>query len=48
MSISATLDRAICAALDWLDWVQDAHPTATMVGFIALTVAGFTVVGTLE
>ena len=48
MSISATLDRALCEALDWMDWFQDAHPTAAILGLVALSVAGFTIAGTLE
>lgn len=48
MSVTATIDRAVCAALDWADWFQDAHPTAAILALIALAVAGFTVAGTLE
>lgn len=44
MSISDT----ICAVSDWLDWFQDAHPTAAVVALLALAVAGFTIAGTLE
>ena len=48
MSLAACIDRALCAALDWMDWFQDAHPTAAVLGLVALSVAGFTIAGTLE
>ena len=46
--MASILDRALCAALDWMDWFQDAHPTAAVLGLVALAVVGFTVAGTLE
>lgn len=43
-----SISNALCAVSDWLDWFQDAHPTAAVVALIALAVAGFTIAGTLE
>lgn len=43
-----SISNALCAVSDWLDWFQDAHPTAAVLGFTVLVVAGYTVAGTLE
>lgn len=43
-----SISNALCAVSDWLDWFQDAHPTAATVAFLALAVVGFTIAGTLE
>lgn len=48
MSVTAMLGRALCAASEWLDRFQEAHPTAAVLGFTVLVVAGYTVAGTLE
>lgn len=46
--MAGIIDRALCALWDWLGWVQEAHPTATLVGFDVLLVVGMALVGTLE
>lgn len=43
-----SISNALCAVSDWLDWFQDAHPTAATVALLALAVVGFTIAGTLE
>lgn len=43
-----SISNALCAVSDWLDWFQEAHPTAAVLGFTMLVVAGYTVAGTLE
>ncbi len=48
MSVTVCIDRALCAALDWTDRFQDAHPTAAIALLMALAVVGFTIAGTLE
>lgn len=48
MSVAAIIDRALCAASDWADRFQDAHPTAAVLAFTVLTVLAYGVVGALE
>lgn len=48
MSVTACIGRALCALDDWLDWFQDAHPTAAVVALMALVVLAYGVVGALE
>lgn len=48
MSVTACIGRALCALNGWLDWFQDAHPTAAIALLIAAAVVGFTIAGTLE
>lgn len=43
-----SISNALCAVSDWLDWFQDAHPTAAVVALTVLAVVGFTIAGTLE
>ena len=43
-----SISNALCAVSDWLDWFQDAHPTAAVVALMALVVLAYGVVGALE
>lgn len=43
-----SISNALCAVSDWLDWFQDAHPTAAVLAFTVLTVLAYGVVGALE
>ena len=43
-----SISNAICAVSDWLDWIQDAHPTAAVVALMALVVLAYGVAGALE
>lgn len=46
--ILAAIDRAACAALDWMDRFQAEHPKAAVVALVALATLGYGVVGALE
>lgn len=43
-----SISNALCAVSDWLDWFQDAHPTAAVVALMALVVLAYGVAGALE
>lgn len=43
-----SISNALCAVSDWLDWFQDAHPTAAVVVLMALVVLAYGVAGALE
>lgn len=46
--MAGLLGRALCALSDWLDWFQEAHPTAAVAAFTALALLAYGVVGALE
>lgn len=43
-----SISNALCAVSDWLDWFQDAHPTAAVMALMALVVLAYGVAGALE
>ncbi len=46
--MAGLLGRALCAVDDWLDWFQEAHPTAAVAALTALALLAYGVVGALE